>query len=111
LKLRLVLVLLTAYQTVLGQTTGFGSVWAPICRQTPSLLRVRASTSEVQTTLTVGPPSPEGGIDAKTNKVVRQWLGRGGDSLRLGYDSVWLTDCRHDLLWRFNLGTAQILIH
>ncbi|MGA2648064.1 MAG: hypothetical protein ABSF15_25500 [Candidatus Sulfotelmatobacter sp.] len=31
-------------------------------------------------------------IDAATNKVVRQWVGKGGDSLRFGYDSIWLKD-------------------
>jgi hypothetical protein len=35
-----------------------------------------------------------------TNKVVRQWVGQGGDSLRFGYHSIWLTDYKKGLLWR-----------
>ncbi len=40
-------------------------------------------------------------IDAGTNTVVRQWVGRGGDSLRLGFGSLWLTDYKRGLLLRF----------
>jgi hypothetical protein len=40
-------------------------------------------------------------IDAATNKVVRQWVGKGRDSLRFGYDSIWLTDYKKGLLLRF----------
>jgi len=40
-------------------------------------------------------------IDRTTNKVSRQWVGRGGDSLRYGHGSIWLTDYYRGLLWRF----------
>jgi hypothetical protein len=40
-------------------------------------------------------------IEAGTNKVVRQWVGDGGDSARFGYDSIWLTDYHKGLLQRF----------
>ena len=39
-------------------------------------------------------------IDASTNKVVRQWVGRGGDSLRYRFGSIWITDCKKGLLSR-----------
>ena len=39
-------------------------------------------------------------IDAKTNKVVRQWVGPGGDSLRFGHDSIWLTSYKQGTLSR-----------
>jgi hypothetical protein len=39
-------------------------------------------------------------IGATTNKVLRQWVGRGGDSLSFGYDSIWLSDYHRGLLWR-----------
>jgi hypothetical protein len=39
-------------------------------------------------------------IDAKTNRVVRQWIGKGGDSLRLGFGSLWITDYKKGLLSR-----------
>lgn len=42
-------------------------------------------------------------VATKDNKVVRQWVGRGGDSLRVGHGSVWLTDYLRGLLWRFPL--------
>ena len=31
-------------------------------------------------------------IDERTNKGIRQWVGPGGDALRLGHNSIWLTD-------------------
>jgi hypothetical protein len=31
---------------------------------------------------------------------VRQWVGKGGDSLRFGFDSLWLTDYKKGLLSR-----------
>jgi len=48
-------------------------------------------------------------IDATTNKVVKQWVGKGGDSLRFGYGSIWLTDYKKGLLSRFPL--QEVLSH
>jgi virginiamycin B lyase len=42
-------------------------------------------------------------IETRSNKVSRQWVGRGGDSMRLGHGSVWLTDYHRGLLWRIPL--------
>lgn len=39
-------------------------------------------------------------IDATTDRVVRQWTGLGGDAVRYGFSSVWLTDLRAGLLHR-----------
>jgi len=39
-------------------------------------------------------------IDATTNKVVRQWVAKGGDSLRYGFGSIWITDYKKGLLSR-----------
>jgi hypothetical protein len=47
-------------------------------------------------------------IGASANKVVRQWVGKGGDSLRFGFDSLWLTDYRKDLLARFPASPLPI---
>ena len=47
-------------------------------------------------------------IDAKTNTVTGQWTGDGGDSVRFGLDSIWLTDLRHGRLWRFPLTTSGL---
>jgi virginiamycin B lyase len=43
-------------------------------------------------------------INSRTNKVLRQWVGRGGDSLRFGHESIWLTDYQRGLLWRIRYG-------
>lgn len=43
-------------------------------------------------------------IDVRTNSVVRQWIGKGGDSLRFGFDSLWLTDYRKGLLLRIPIS-------
>jgi len=46
-------------------------------------------------------------IDSQTNKVLRQWVGHGGDALRFGHDSIWLTDYHQGLLWRFPYQATQ----
>ena len=46
-------------------------------------------------------------IDVKTNKLLRQWVGQGGDSLRFGQDSLWLTDSHHGLVWRIPKDATQ----
>jgi streptogramin lyase len=48
-------------------------------------------------------------IDAKIDKVSKQWVGPGGDSLRLGFDSIWITDYKKGLLLRIPI--AEILQH
>ena len=42
-------------------------------------------------------------IDAETNKVVQQWTGPGGDAVRVGHDSVWLSNLREQNVWRLSL--------
>ena len=39
-------------------------------------------------------------VDATTNRVAKQWVGEGGDSLRFGFDSLWITDYKKGLLSR-----------
>jgi virginiamycin B lyase len=39
-------------------------------------------------------------IDVQTNSVVSQWVGKGGDSLRCGFGSIWITDYKKGLLLR-----------
>jgi YVTN family beta-propeller protein len=59
-------------------TFGFGSVWATL------------------------DGTPITRIDAKTNSVVRQWTGDGGDSIRAGLGSIWLTNLKAGLIWRIS---------
>ena len=39
-------------------------------------------------------------IDPKTNKVVAQWGGPGGDGMRAGKGSVWLSNLRLQTVYR-----------
>jgi virginiamycin B lyase len=99
-------------------TAGGGSVWT-LNQGDGTVSRVDANTRKVTATIPVGIPGSGGDIcygagsvwatvfdvpltriDAGTNNVLRQWVGRGGDSLRFGYESIWLTDYRRGLLLR-----------
>lgn len=62
-------------------TFGFGSVWATLEK------------------------FPINRIDARTNKIVRQWTGAGGDSIRVGHGSIWLTNLEAGIVWRINPAT------
>jgi len=103
-------------------TSGDGSIWT-LNQGDGTVSRVDASTRKVIATTPVGIPGVGGDIcygansiwtakfgipltriDTKTNKVSRQWVGRGGDALRFGHDSIWLTDYHRGLLWRIPLG-------
>ncbi|MGA8533772.1 MAG: hypothetical protein WB615_06670 [Candidatus Tumulicola sp.] len=63
-------------------TFGGGSVWATI----------------------IGVPLTR--IDAATG-AIRRWGGRGGDALRFGHESIWLTDYYDGLLWRIPIRLAS----
>jgi virginiamycin B lyase len=41
-------------------------------------------------------------IDAATNKVVQQFEGPGGDAVRFGHGSVWLSNLRAANVWRID---------
>ena len=106
---------------------GGGSIWT-LNQRDGTVSRVDAPSRKLTATIAVGTPGPGGDIcygagsvwtsafgvpltriDAKTNKALRQWVGRGGDSVRFGHDSVWLTDYHRGLLWRFSDGAAHRL--
>ena len=99
-------------------TAGPGSIWT-LNQGDGTVTRVDARNKKVTATVKVGIPGPGGdiawgmgfiwtsvfkvpltAIDAKTNRVVRQWVGPGGDSLRFGHDSIWLTDYKQGTLSR-----------
>ncbi len=103
-------------------TVGDGSVWT-LNQGDGTVTRVDAQSKQVIATIAVGIPGPGGdiawgagsiwttvfgvpltAIDARTNKVRRQWVGTGGDSLRLGHDSLWLTDYKRGTLSRIRLS-------
>jgi virginiamycin B lyase len=106
-------------------TAGGGSIWT-LNQGDGSLTRVDVKSRTVMATITLGIPGPGGDIcysadsvwtsvfgvplsriDVKTNKLLRQWVGRGGDSLRFGQDSLWLTDSHHGLVWRIPKDATQ----
>jgi len=102
-------------------TTGADSVWT-LNQGDGSVSRIDEKSRNLMATIQMGIPGAGGDIcfgedsvwaaafdvpltriETKSNKVTRQWVGRGGDSLRLGHGSVWLTDYRRGLLWRIPL--------
>ncbi len=106
-------------------TAGAGSIWT-LNQGDGTISRVDEKSRILTATITAGIPGlggdisygadsvwasvfdiPLSRIDSQTNKVVRQWVGRGGDSLRFGHDSIWLTDYRKGLLWRFAYQEIQ----
>ena len=99
-------------------TAGAGSIWT-LNQGDGTVTRIDMLTRRVTATIAVGIPGQGGdiawgggsiwatllgvpltAIDPKTNKGVRQWIGPGGDSLRFGHDSIWLTDLKQGTLSR-----------
>ena len=99
-------------------TAGAGSIWT-LNQGDGSVTRIDAKSRRVVSTIAAGIPGAGGEIcfgagavwatvidipltriDAVTNAVTRQWTGVGGDAVRFGHRSIWLTDIKHGLLWR-----------
>lgn len=108
-------------------TAGAGSIWT-LNQGDGSVSRVDEKSRQVIATIQVGIPGTGGDIDygadsvwptvfevplsridAKTNRVVRQWIGNGGDSLRFGFESLWITDYKNGLLSR--IAIQELLTH
>lgn len=100
---------------------GGGSIWT-LNQGDGTVSRVNERNRKVAATIRVGIPGAGGDIgyggesvwptvfgvpltrvDASTNKVIRQWVGEGGDSLRCGFGSIWITDYKKGLLSRIAL--------
>jgi YVTN family beta-propeller protein len=101
-------------------TAGAGSIWT-LNQGDGTVTRVDAKSGKVLATIEVGVPGgggeiafgaghvwatvfqiPLSEIDPETNQVIRQWVGPGGDSIRIGHDSVWLSNLREQNVWRFS---------
>jgi virginiamycin B lyase len=101
-------------------TVGAGSVWT-LNQGDGTISRVDMKTNRLVATIAAGIPGTGGEIafgegsvwatvfevpmtriDPASNAVVQQWVGPGGDSIRLGHDSIWLTDFAHAQVWRLN---------
>jgi virginiamycin B lyase len=101
-------------------TVGAGSVWT-LNQGDGTISRVDAKSSKLLVDIQVGIPGtggeiafgegsvwatvfqiPMSRIDPLTNAVVRQWTGAGGDSIRVGHGSIWLSDFAHSVIWRLD---------
>jgi streptogramin lyase len=101
-------------------TFGAGSVWT-LNQGDGTVSRIDASTYKLVANIEAGLQG-EGGeitfgqgalwttlikfpitkIDPATNKVSQQWTGPGGDSIRIGLGSLWLTDYQGQKVWRID---------
>jgi streptogramin lyase len=102
--------------------TGGGAVWV-LLQKTGEIVRLDARTHKVTARIAAGLAGSGGDIkfgagkvwatlmgvpltmiDAKTNRIERQWVGRGGDSLDFAFGSVWLTDYKAGSVARYPAG-------
>src|SRR5262245_51223590 len=99
---------------------GAGPVWA-VNQGAGSVSRIDPKTNKVAATIEVGVPGPGGDIgvgegsvwvtafdfplsriDPSTNIVVQQFYGKGGDAVRVGLGSVWLSNIEAGNVWRID---------
>ena len=99
-------------------TVGAGSIWV-LNQGDGTVARVNATTGKRTALIAAGIPGHGGEItfgdgavwatvldypitriDPATNTVSGQWHGEGGDSIRIGLGSVWLTNLRGEKVWR-----------
>ena len=101
-------------------TTGAGSAWT-LNQGDGTLSRVDAKTGKLAANIELGIPGGGGElafgeghvwatvftvpiteVDPATNTVVKQWFGNGGDSIRVGHGSVFLSNLRDGNVWRIS---------
>jgi len=101
-------------------TVGRGFVWT-LNQAQGNVSKIDAKTNRVVATIDVGVPGPGGEIaygegyvwattfefpisriDPSTDKVVQQFKGDGGDSIRVGLGSVWLSNLKSGTVWRLD---------
>jgi virginiamycin B lyase len=99
---------------------GLGSVWT-LNQGDGTVTRVDPATNKVSSTIEVGVPGgggdiavgegavwisangkPLSKIDPATNRVVTQYVGKGGDALRVGLGSLWLSNHEFHEVWRID---------
>jgi streptogramin lyase len=100
-------------------TAGGGAIWV-LLQGTGEIVRIDARTRTVTARIAAGLGGSGGDIkfgagrvwatligvpltriDAKTNRIERQWTGPGGDSLAYAFDSIWLTDFKAGTVARY----------
>ncbi|HWQ31369.1 MAG TPA: glutaminyl-peptide cyclotransferase [Blastocatellia bacterium] len=101
-------------------TIGGGYVWT-LNQANGDVSKVDPKTNKVVETIEVGVPGPGGEIafgegsvwvtsfefpitriDPASGKVVQQFAGEGGDAIRVGLGSVWLSNIRAGTVWRLD---------
>jgi YVTN family beta-propeller protein len=101
-------------------TVGDGSIWT-LNQGDGTVSRVDVKTKKLTATIDIGAPGGGGEIafgekfvwvtimeipltqiDPNTNKVIKQWMGAGGDAVRVGHGSVWLSNLRQQNVWRID---------
>jgi len=101
-------------------TAGSGSIWT-LNQGDGTISRVDPKAGKVVATISCGIPGSGGEItygagsvwatmfdfpltevDPKSNKVVKQWGGPGGDGIRFGFESIWLSNGRQGTVWRIS---------
>jgi len=99
-------------------TVGGGAIWT-LNQGDGTVSRIDVKTRKLVTNIEVGVPGgggeiaygegfvwvtvfdiPLSQIDPDNNKVVKQWVGPGGDAVRVGHGSVWLSNIRQENVWR-----------
>jgi DNA-binding beta-propeller fold protein YncE len=102
-------------------TAGAGSIWT-LNQGDGTVSRVDTKTNKLLANIEAGIPGSGGEIafgaghvwattfqipvteiDPGKNAVVKQWVGPGGDSIRVGFGSVWLSNLRDQTVWRFKI--------
>ena len=108
-------------------SVGEGSVWT-LNQGDGSVTRVDPVTNKTKATIEVGIPGPGGDIsaaegsvwttsfgfpvsriDLATNKVVQQFVGEGGDAIRAGRGSVWLSNYKSGSEWRLDAKKVKAI--
>jgi virginiamycin B lyase len=99
---------------------GLGGIWT-LNQGDGSVTRVDPATNKVSATIEVGVPGgggdiavgegavwvtangkPLSKIDPAANKVVTQYVGKGGDAMRVGLGSIWLSNHEFHEVWRLD---------
>ena len=99
---------------------GGGAIWT-LNQGDGTVSRIDVKTRKLVTSIELGVPGgggeiaygegylwvtvfeiPLSQIDPETNKVIKQWVGSGGDAVRVGHGSVWLSNIRQENVWRID---------
>jgi YVTN family beta-propeller protein len=99
---------------------GLGSIWT-LNQGDGTVSRVDPASNKVSATIAVGVPgaggdiavgegavwvtaigTPLSKIEPATNRVVKQYVGKGGDALRAGLGSLWLSNHEFHEVWRID---------